>query len=161
MNSTLSLPTAKQMGMLLNQLLGRTTKVDSSSAELPIKPPCVVGVYVTDDNNIVALCLFDLALGCHLGAALSMIPVAVANEAARKGVVSESINENLCEVANVMSSLFNHDGGTHVRLREVVQAPKALPPPLLELLKRPAARLDLNVNIQGYGAGPMAVVAVA
>ena len=90
-----------------------------------------------------------------------MIPVAVANEAARKGVVSESINENLCEVANVMSSLFNHDGGVHVRLREVVQAPKMLPAPLPDLLKRPAARVDFNVSIQGYGAGPMAIVAVA
>ncbi len=160
-NGMLLLPSAKQIVLLMSPLLGRTTKVDLSSAELPIKPPYVVGVYVADDNTIVALCFFDLALACHLGAALSMIPAAVASEAARKGVVSESISENLFEVANVMSSLFNHDGGVHVRLREVVHAPKVLPAQFSDLLKRPAARSDFSVSIQGYGAGPMAIVAVA
>ena len=87
-----------------------------------------------------------------------MIPPVVAEESVRRGVLGEYMAENLYEVANVMSRMFNHDGEAHVRLREVVQALNAVPPFVGEMLARKPMRLDLNINISGYGAGPMVLL---
>jgi hypothetical protein len=150
-----ALPGSKDVGTLLGQLLGRTVKVEWSPSAVPLKAPCVVGVYITDEGATAALCVFDMALACHLGAALSLIPAAVANEAVRKGVLVDNLADNLHEVANVMASLFNHDGATHIKLREVITAPKVIPPMLPAAMGRATARLDLNIAVQGYGAGTL------
>lgn len=156
-----ALPSSKDVGSMLSQLLGRTVKVEWSTTAVPLKAPCVTGVYVTDEGAVAALCIVDLALACHLGAALSMIPAAVANEAVRKGALVDNLADNLHEVANVMASLFNHDGATHIKLREVVVATKALPAFLPAAMAHPIARLDLTIGIQGYGGGPLVLARVA
>ena len=156
--NALPLPTGRQVGLLLNQLLGRTVRVEQNATAMAVRQPCVIGIYVTDDDVVAALCVFDLKLGCHLGACLSMIPPVIAEESVRRGALGENIAENLYEVANVMSRMFNHDGEAHVRLREVVQALNAVPPFVGEMLARKPMRLDLNINISGYGAGPMVLL---
>jgi hypothetical protein len=90
-----------------------------------------------------------------MSAALSLIPAAVANEAVRKGVLVDNVADNLHEVANVMASLFNHDGATHIKLREVITAPEVIPPMLPAAMGRATARFDLNIAVQGYGAGTL------
>ncbi len=156
-----ALPSSKDVGTLLSQLLGRTVKVDWSTTAVPLKAPCVVGVYVTDEGATAALSVFDVALACHLGAALSLMPAAVANESVRKGVLVDTLADNLHEVANVMASLFNHDGAAHIKLREVIAAPKVVPPMLPATMGHAVARLDLNLGVQGYGAGTLVLARIA
>ena len=65
------------------------------------------------------------------------------------------------EVANVAASLFNADGGPHLKLREVVTTAQALPAGLSEMAARASERIDLEVNITGYGQGQMSVLLTA
>lgn len=157
-NDTRALPTAKEVLSLFSQLLGRPVKVDPGPA--PLKPPRVVCSYVTDQNTVAILCVFDLGLAAYLGAALSMIPVAVANEAVRTNTLSESIADNFSEINNVLSSLFNAEGSAHVRYQNYSLALKAVPPDLSSAVTRASARQEFVVNVQGYGAGTLVIARV-
>ncbi len=169
-----AMPAPHTVGNLLSGLLARTVKVNKSTtpsaARPPARPPApapaakasqAVAVYTDDTGSVAALCVCDLSLASHAGAALSLIPAGVAAEAARTGVMPASIAENLYEVANVAASLFNADGGPHLKLREVVTTAQALPAALSEVAARASERIDLEVNITGYGQGQMSVLLTA
>lgn len=152
------LPTAKEVLSLFSQLLGRPVKVDLGSA--PLKPPRVVCSYITDQDVLAMICVFDLSLAAHLGAALSMIPVAVANEAVRNTTFTDSIAENFGEVANVFSSLFNAEGVAHVRYKTYSLALKAVPPDVSALIAHATGRHEFAVSVQGYGAGTLLIARI-
>lgn len=168
-----AMPAPHTVGNLLSGLLARSVKVNKSSspsaARAPARAPApsaakasqAVAVYTDDQGSVAALCLCDMSLASHAGAALSLIPAGVAAEAARTGVMPPSIAENLYEVANVAASLFNADGGPHLKLREVVTTTQALPAALSEVASRASERIDLEVNITGYGQGQMSVLLTA
>ena len=112
-----AMPAPHTVGNLLSGLLARSVKVNKSSspsaARAPARAPApsaakasqAVAVYTDDQGSVAALCLCDMSLASHAGAALSLIPAGVAAEAARTGVMPPSIAENLYEVANVAASL--------------------------------------------------------
>ncbi len=168
-----AIPAPHTVGNLLSGLLARTVKVNKSTtpsaARAPARAPApsaakasqAVAVYTDDEGSVAALCLCDMSLASHAGAALSLIPAGVAAEAARTGVMPPSIAENLYEVANVAARLFNADGGPHLKLREVVTTAQALPAGLSEMAARASERIDLEVNITGYGQGQMSVLLTA
>ena len=159
-----SLPAPNAVGNLLSGLLSRSVKVSRSippakNSLVPVeKATQAVAIYTNDDGVVAAVCVYDMPLASSAGAALSMIPQGVANEAVRKGVMPESVAENLYEVANVSASLFNVDGGPHLKLKEVVTSTAALPAPVKELVAKAADRIDLDVNIAGYSAGRMSLL---
>lgn len=117
-----------------------------------------VGIYVDSQGAPSALTLFDFSLANYAGAALSIVPAATAAECIRNGVMDELLHDNLSEVLNIGSAVYNTPDGRHVRLKEmtlVKDAVKAaeLSPEFKAILVRPAERLDLNLTINGYGSG--------
>ena len=171
LSNRFAMPAPHSVGNLLSGLLARTVKVQKSTTPSTPRAPAspapaakasqAVAVYTDDQGSVAALCVCDMSLASHAGAALSLIPAGVAAEAARTGVMPASIAENLYEVANVAASLFNADGGPHLKLREVVTTAQALPAGLSEMAARASERIDLEVNITGYGQGQMSVLLTA
>lgn len=117
-----------------------------------------VAMYVDPQGKPAALTLFDFSLACYAGAALSIVPASTANECIQARQMEELLQDNLSEVLNIGSAVFNTPEGRHVRLKSMVlvdDPAKAadIPDDFKAVLAKPGERLDVNLTINGYGAG--------
>jgi hypothetical protein len=144
---------------LLATLLGRDVLVAPAA---PLAPgparPATVGVYVDDLLRITSVLCIDLALSAHLGAALGLLPPREAELAISGGNLDEGLRENLFEVLNIASSLFNAPTAPHVRLYAMHAAGEPLPADPRARALTLGRRLDLAVGVGGYGAGRFSMV---
>lgn len=152
MNLSEALATADP-ARLLATLFGR--RVTTAPAKAPLAPssttaPQMLARYSIDDGAepAVSVCC-DLGFAVRAGAACAMVPPNVANEAVTKKDLSGVTFDAFGEVMNVLGSLLN-ERGQRLRLIDVamVKAPVVTAKP---------AR-DLEVNIDGYGAGRIVFV---
>jgi len=128
------------------------SKFDTSSAS-----GAYLGVYIADDGRPVALCACDANLAAFSSAALSMMPPAVAKDAAKTRKLDGLMTENLREVMNICSQLVMRDDAPHLRLQDVYSV-GALPAPAQALLARPVERSDYEIALPKYGSGLMALI---
>jgi hypothetical protein len=139
---------------LLSDLLGRSIDVDKvGRITLEDDEPAVVAEYVTDDGSVGALCVVDGPLAMRCGAALSMVPSSVADEAVKRSELPDTLLENWKEVANVFAQLLNGPKTPHLRLQALHQLPGDVPQPVDALLRAPEFRRDFELRIEDYGTG--------
>lgn len=139
---------------LLSELLGRSILVDKVEVlALEDDESAVVAEYVTDDGSVGALCVVDAPLAARCGAALSMVPATVADEAVERAELPEHLLENWKEVANVFAQLLNGPKTPHLRLQALHQLPGDVPQPVGALLRAPEFRRDFELRIEDYGKG--------
>ena len=152
-------PSPEEVGRLLSRLLGKRVTAKRAG---PTKRVAAVSTYVSVDNQLAAACAFDLEFANYAGAALAMVPSAIAVESIQVRKIEEEALENLREVANIMASLFNGPK-SQIKLRDVNKTPPTAE--MVALATRPARRVDLDIEITSYGAGkivlffPMAPIA--
>ena len=103
------LPTLNTVEKLIQCLLGNQVEARKSAPGPDLTKPHVVASYVDDANAIRRVLVCDLALANSMGAAMTMIPAGVANEATRAGIVAENIAGNLGEVLNICVNLFTEN----------------------------------------------------
>jgi hypothetical protein len=151
-------PIQEDIRDLLVDLLGRGAAVDKVKGN-PIEEPALIAEFVTDDEEVGALCTVDVEFTLRCGAALSMVPTSVVEEALRRGELPDHLVENVQEVANILAKLLNSPKTPHLRLRTVHQLPAELPPAVLQLLALPEFRRDFAIAIEGYGNGRMSLLA--
>ena len=154
------LPTALDVRELLEGLLGRDVEAELTSAGAdPRKHPgAMVGAYVDDGLQLRAVVVLDLALAAAVGAAIGLMGVRVAEEVLRTELLSPALYDNASEILNVAASLFNAEGAPHVRLYEAYAPREILPADVDQRLRGMARRMDLELEVNGYGAGRMSVV---
>jgi hypothetical protein len=68
------------------------------------------------------------------------------------------VRDNLYEVLNIFSALFNKPGTPHLKIQSMYPPGEAPPLDLGVMLKSLGMRLDLEVTVAGYGSGKIAVV---
>lgn len=148
------LPPARDVRELLEGLLGRGVDVTTGGAMVDPAAGALVGVYVDRLLRLRALVLMDVPLAAHVGAALGLVPARTAAEAAELGALPPALAENAGEVLNVTASLFNAEGAPHVRLDTIYEAPdQPLPADVAQWVHAYVRRVDLTVEVDGYGAG--------
>ncbi len=157
--ATTPLPPAKAVRDMLSDLLGRNVEVRLS---LPYAPrpsePTTLAVYVDDRTVVRAVGVVDMGFSARTAAAIGLVPARTADAAVADGLLSETLAENLHEVLNIAASLLNAEGAVHVRLHEMY-APGTHPPvPVVECMQALGRRLDLGVDIPGYGKGRFSLV---
>ncbi len=159
--SSYSLAPSKELTRLLEMMLG--TGVSAKSADAPIKPdsPQVVGVYAADDGSIVSLCVVDLTLANYIGAALSMIPPGAAQDNAKAGNLPDNAFSNLQEILNVCVNLTKVSDATRVSFRNAIRPGEQIPDDVNAVLSSSENRVDVEVEIDRYGAGLMALCALS
>ncbi|MGH9102557.1 MAG: response regulator [Acidimicrobiales bacterium] len=113
--------------------------------------------YVNHDGRDAGYCIAELSLAASAGAALSLVPAATAAEWARSGALPATIQQNFHEVANVLAKAVRGDrercilaGVTVVADYEDPEEAESIPPG--------AAAVNLQVQIDGYPSGRMALV---
>jgi hypothetical protein len=146
-------PTPDDVGRLLTQLLGRRVVAKRGA---PSKSAVAVSSYAAEAGGLATVCAFDLEFANFAGAALPMVPPAVAIDAIRAKKVEPEMMENLQEVANIMAGLFS---GTHVQVKLRHCGPVPPPPPadVTAVAAKPARRLDLDIDVTGYGLGKVSI----
>lgn len=158
---TLATPTRRMprpvaVGDFLQDLLGKATTVDKRD-ELDLdNGDYVSGVFVEDDGTVGGACITDISLASFAGAALAMIPPAVAMESINRGELDEGLRENFHEVANISTALLNGPSVPHLKIKELVPG---ITDEVRDLVIKAAGRSTFNVTIADYGGGALALYA--
>jgi hypothetical protein len=153
------LPHPKEVRDTLGDMLGRDVTVAPRDPYTPVLTDRhSVAVYVDDQNQMAAVAVLDLPLSVWAGAAIGLVPAGGAQDQVDEGELSKPVRENLYEVLNIFSALFNKPGATHLRIYSMHAPGEAVPSDVALLVKSLGNRLDLDVTVAGYGSGKLGVV---
>lgn len=152
------LPVHKEIRELLEDLLGRSVTVTAAE---PVRAEdlsrSLVGVYVDDALRLAAVVAMDVPLAVYSGAAIGLVPPSGAQHSAERRQLPAMLAEHVGGVCGVLGSLLNRDGFTHLRLYQTFLPGQPLPVDAGGYLLGIGDRLDLNVDIGGYGAGRLSL----
>jgi len=157
--STVLLPAAKDVRDMLSGLVGKEVSVSPGA---PVTPepnrPVTVAIYTAPDMSVNALCVMDLGASAYTAAALALLPAGGAQDAVEEDKeLSPLLLEALHEVVNVLSALFNTPGAPHSKLNKLVADGEEVPGDIVGMLAG-FNRLDLTVEVPGYGKGGLSLV---
>ncbi len=154
-----TLPTNKAVRDLFETLLGRdVTVVPCAPVEIGPADPTHMAAYVDDAMRMAAAAVSDLPLAIRCASALALMPRpdAAAVQAARQ--LTDDARSTMDEVLNIVATLFNLPGAPHVRLDRTYPPGGAVPTDVTSAARTLGRRLDLSVDIAGYGAGRLSLV---
>jgi hypothetical protein len=157
MSSTYPVPDAPQVRELLGMLFDGLSVKPGPKLDTSPKAGSYFGVYVADDGSPAALCGCDMAFAANSGAALSMLPPAVAKDAAKSRDLTPVMLANLHEVMNICTRLVLRDDTPHLKLRDMCPV-ATLPAPAAAILTSAKARADFEIGIAKYGPGVLSVL---
>ena len=157
--STVLLPAAKDVRDMLSGLVGKEIAVSPGA---PVTPepnrPVTVAIFTAPDMSVNALCVMDLGASAYTAAALALLPPGGAQDAVEEDKeLSPMLLEALHEVVNVLSALFNTPGAPHSKLNKLVADGEEVPGDVAGMLAG-FNRLDLGIEIPGYGKGAISLV---
>ena len=157
--TTVLLPAAKDVREMLEGLVGRTVVVSPGAPVTPAPDrPVSVAVYVAPDMSVNALCLMDLGASAYTAGGLALLPPGGCQDAVEEdGELSGMQLEALHEVVNVLSALFNTPGAPHSKLHKLYAPGEEVAGDLAGMLAG-FNRIDLALDIQGYGKGSLSLV---
>jgi len=152
------MPIPEDVRDVFGDLLGKPV---SASKTAPIEfredpSGFVTGIYIEDDGTVGGACIADLPLAASAGAALALMPSTVAEEAIDAGELSDGLNENFFEVANIISQLLNGPSVPHLRIRELVAG---VPADVTRLATTARGQKHYDVTIVGYPGGKVSLLA--
>jgi hypothetical protein len=150
------LPAAKDIRDLLEGLLGKDVTV-SPGEPVSLNDGAALAVYVNPQLSTNAICLMDVPLAAWFAGALALLPKGGLEDAIDEGELSAMHLEVVYEVVNVAAALFNGGGVTHSKLYKLYAPGEAVPGDLAGLAAG-FNRIDLAVDVAGYGKGVMSIV---
>lgn len=151
------LPTRHAVRTLIEGLVGRDVEVKDCDP-ITAKPSNLVAAYVTDKLQVAVVIVVDIECGARLGGALGMLPRGGVDDAIKELDLAGLLRDNTYEVLNVLAAVFNVDNAPHVRLYEMYGPVAAVPSDVLALSQMIGSRMDLELNIAGYGVGNLSIV---
>jgi hypothetical protein len=153
------LPDARATREMLEGLLFRDVTVAPSEPVATGEKNLIgVGSYVDDANRLAAVAVLDLELSAYSAAAIGLVPAGGAEAAIEDRELAPSLQDNLYEVLNVLSALFNVPGAPHLRLAESYPPGEVPSADVAALVRTLGKRLDLSVTVAGYGTGTLSLV---
>lgn len=142
-------------------LLGRSVSVRLAEPYSPeLGQTTTYAVYVDDRLRTRAVAVADLRLSAYAGAAMTLVPPQVAQEAVARGVLEDLLGRNLHDVLDAMSGVLAAERAPQAKLHAVYAAGSVPPPDVVSFAGVPGRRLDLVVEVARYGAGRLSVVCV-
>jgi hypothetical protein len=154
----MKLPPVKLIKDILDGMLGRDVTM---SPGLPLSSVDAIGgavaVYIDDSSVMRAVAAWDLPAASNVGAAVGLVPARVAANAVEDRYLPENLMENLTEVSNVLAAAFQVPGNPHVRLSQSRHPIAAADNDVTTLIYSAGNRLDLDIDIAGYGKGKLAI----
>jgi hypothetical protein len=155
-------PVPYEVRTLLEELFGRPVEVKPGPPWAPLNgEPGTFALYVDDSLVVRALGVCDVRFSAYAGAAIGLVPPSTARTAITERSLDATLEENLYEVLNICAALYNVVGAAHMKLHQVHQVGAAVVPQVQALSAVLGRRLDLSIDIAGYGTGRLSFVGVA
>jgi hypothetical protein len=156
---TVELPAAKDVKDMLSGLVGKEVAVSTGAPVTPTpEKPVAVAVYVDPYLALNAICVLDLGASAYTAGALALLPPGGCQDAVEEdGELTALLVEALHEVVNVLSALFNTPGAPHSKLHKLYAPGDDLPGDIAGMLAN-FNRIDLAVEVPGYGKGGLSLV---
>lgn len=153
------MPIPEEVRDFLGDLLGKPVSVTKTGEMDFAKEPetYLTGLYVDDKDRLIGACITDIPLAATAGAALAMMPAAVAKEAVDAGKLEEGLRDNFYEVVNILSRLLNGPSVPHLRLTELVEG---VPEDVIALAEKAKGRKHYDVTVVGYTGGKLGLIGV-
>lgn len=152
------LPPTKLIKDVLDGLLGREVAMVPTDAMTSADTVGgALAMYVDDAGVLGAVAGWDLSAGANVGAAVALVPVGGAEAAIEDQYLPDNLVENLGEVSNVLASVFQIPGNPHLRLEQVYRPLNTAPEHAIQMLYALGHRIDLTVDVPGYGSGKLAI----
>lgn len=156
---TVKLPDAKPVKDMLSMLFGRDVQVaPGETVALSISNPGTLAAYVDDQLSVRCFVVADLPLSVYMGAALALTPPGRAEDLIAEGAVDATVGENIAEIMNILSGLFETAETPHIKLHRVFLPGESIDPTWLTQASAPGGRLDLQATVHGYGSGQLSLV---
>ncbi|MGC8462074.1 MAG: response regulator transcription factor [Acidimicrobiales bacterium] len=151
---------ADEVADVLEGLLHK--KVNVAAADGPARRELarVAARYVDAAGRDAAMCVVEVPLAAAVGAALSMMPAASAEEWGRSGVLPEVVAQNFYEVANVLAKVIASTDGRCVLAELTVHADFERLPHDGEIESSPR-QVHVDVDVDGYGSGRLTLATLA
>jgi hypothetical protein len=151
-------PNPKDVKDLFEGLLGRGVTVGESDPVVTADlPSTAMAIYITQRQAMAAVIGLDMPLAAFAGAAVGLIPVGGAEACLEDKVLSPMIAENCREIFNIFSGMLNREGAERVRLHQTFLPGDSPPTDAAALLLAIGRRIDLKVEVAGYGSGRISV----
>ena len=153
------LPASKDVRDMLSGLVGKPVTVSPGA---PVTPeplrPVTVAIYTAPDLSVNALCVMDLAASAYTAGALALLPPGGCQDAVEEDrELSTMLVEATHEVVNVLSALFNTPGAPHSKLHRLYAPGEDVAGDLVGMFAG-FNRIDLALDVQGYGKGSISLV---
>ncbi|GAA3448042.1 hypothetical protein [Planomonospora venezuelensis] len=149
-----TLPVPKDIKDLFEDLLGRPVTVGVTDPAVAADlNKAVVALYVDSSRKLTAVAGMDLKLASYAGAAIGLIPQGGAEASIEDGELTPMLADNVREVCNIITGLLNQLDLPHLKLYESYMPGESAPTDATARLLALGARLDLMVEIGGYGKG--------
>lgn len=146
------LPNKEEIYEMLSLLLG-----DDITVEYRRKPMDLtdkqVAIYADADGNPGAICCCDAAFAAFSGGAITMMPVAITQEAAEYDDLTDIMIQNLYEVMNICTRLVINDETPHLKLTTVSRSQEV--EEAVNALVSTGNRGDYEIEIPKYGKGTL------
>jgi len=156
------LPVPYEVRQLLDNLFSRRVEVMPGPPWAPLNgEPGTSAIYVDDSYVVRALGVCDVRFSAYAGAALGLVPRGTAEAAVKQRSLDPGMKENLHEVLTICAALYNAEETPHLSLFQVHHLGVEVAPQVQALGAVLGRRLDLRVDISGYGAGRLSFVVVA
>jgi two-component system chemotaxis response regulator CheY len=162
LNAGTGFPKAAQVAGMLHGLLRRAvTASPAPPIPLPPRDGRTIVEYRRDGGDPAVACgIFDVPFAARAGAAFSLIPALAAAEMIVSRRLTDVVAENLHEVLNVMSRLLDSGGSARISLGPIHRPGEPLARELAARIAKPGARIDLCVEIAGYGKGNLTLLSL-
>lgn len=152
-------PDVKEISRMLTTLLGREVRVAKGSRiRTGARDKYTLGAFVAENNDVVGICATDFPMASYFGAALSLFPPQKAKKCLDENEIEVSIWENTLEVYNVVSRFFHEAHEGMVQLGPTWKDGDDVPADIRKFMRASTQRVDMTVNIVGYGSGSMALI---
>ncbi len=155
---TSPLPSRHAVRSLLEGLVGRDVDIKDAPGPVPPKDTNLVAIYVNDHLATMAVIVVNLEAAARLGGALAMLPKGGVDDAIAERDLYPALRDNAYEVLNVLAAVFNVPEAPHVRLFEMLGPNVAVPGDIAQISAMIGSRMDVQLNIAGYGPGLLSVV---
>jgi hypothetical protein len=148
-----------QLRDVLSDTMGRDVELASAAEPLKTAGSTVIGTYTDDDQRPAALVAIETPLAARIAGALALVTPRRIEERLVSGGLWTQQYDDISEVLNILTVLFNADGAPHVRLSAVYETLRTFPPmDVVGWLGSDRPRVDVDATVKGYGNGTMAVV---
>ena len=156
----MQLPNNKQIKDVLEGMVGRDVALETSAKQMaPIDAVGgFVATFIDDEQKLCALLGWSVEAAAYVGGCLGLVPPKMTKEMATDKYLRSDIVENITEVSNVISTALNKPGNPHVRMAQTYFPTSTAPDDITKHLFAHSARLDVDVNVSGYGAGQLTIV---